>query len=122
MSGPPQWGQVSSVGEAVVFSSAHFSLTVDAESSCRTALIELDDALVGDGDTEDVRGEILAGGQATADGLRMNHPKLVAKLALALAGTNHCGRTVPRNLVRKIGDRALTGTRKSLRDGNQRRS
>src|SRR5215216_61075 len=44
------------------------------------ALIELDDALVGDGDTEDVRGEILEGGQATADRLRMNHPSLLPDL------------------------------------------
>ena len=38
------------------------------------AIIELNEAVVGDGDTEDIRREILEGGQATADRLRMHHP------------------------------------------------
>src|ERR1051325_4732951 len=57
-------------GESGLFGSRVFVLESDV------AIFELEDAAVGDGYTEDVRGEVFEGSLAAADRLFMNHPGL----------------------------------------------
>ena len=83
------------------------------------AVVAGDDAMVADRHSEDVRGEIAQRGAAIARGLRVHHP-----VAPPTAGSTRFSRPsrarMSRNLARKRIDRALTGTRKSARDGSQR--